>query len=62
MKPNEIRAELVLRKITLVSIAKKLGIAVPSVSQVLVRKRTTAYVREAIAEAINKPVSEVFPD
>lgn len=61
MEANDIRAEMVRRKITVVSIAKKLGIAQPSVSQVISRKKHTSYVRQAIADAIELPVEEVFP-
>jgi predicted transcriptional regulator len=62
MEANDIRAEMVRRKITVVSIAKKLGIAQPSISQVITRKKHTLYIRQAIAEAIDRPVEEVFPE
>jgi len=61
MEANDIRAEMVRRKITVVSIAKHLGIAHPSVSMVMSGRRSTRYVQEAIAAAIERPVEEVFP-
>ena len=44
------------------SIAEKLSVKPPTVSQVIHRVRPGYKVRQAIAEAINKPVSEVFPE
>lgn len=61
MKPNEIRAALVLRDISIQSIADKCGVKRPSVSMVISRKRHTQHIQEAVARAIEKPVEEVFP-
>lgn len=61
MKPNEIRGALVLRNITVTSIAKKIGAKRPNVSAVIAGNLQTVYVQEAIAAAIGKPVDEVFP-
>ena len=62
MKANQIRAELILRDITGLDIAKKLGISKQAVSAVVNGRTRSRVVRQAIAEAINKPVSEVFPE
>lgn len=62
MEPNERRAELMRRGIQVKSIALELGIAAPSVSQVITGTKRTRYVQQAIANAIGKPVEEVFPE
>lgn len=62
MKPNEIKAALVLRGITAVSIAKSLGLARSNVTATISGKRRTPRIRQAIAAAIGRPVAEVFPD
>lgn len=61
MKPNEIRAALMLKNITITDIAKQLGAKRSNVSMVIYRVRPTPRIRTAIAEAIGKPVDEVFP-
>ena len=43
-------------------LAKKLGVTSPTVSQVIHGKRPNARIRQAIADAIGRPVAEVFPD
>lgn len=62
MKPNEIRAALMLKNISVTSIAIKLGLKQPNVSAVISGDRTTPHVQKAIAAAIGKPVDEVFPE
>ena len=62
MKPNEIKAALVLRGITVTSIARSLGVVRPNVSQTIGGIRRTARIRQAIADAIELPVRQVFPD
>jgi len=62
METQDIRAELVRRKISIKTIASQLGVTSPSVSQVISRKAVSAKIRKAIAQAINKPVQEVFPE
>ena len=49
------------KKITLTSIANALGVAVPTVSDVLHGKTTSRRIAQAIADAIGKPLEEVFP-
>jgi len=61
MTPNEIRAELIRRNITVTSIAKQLGLKQPNVSAVIRGGRRTPKVRKAIADAIGKSVSEIWP-
>lgn len=62
MKPNEIRAELIRHNVKVTNIAKSLGLKHPNVSRVIAGDRPTKRIRVAIAEAINKPVSEIWPD
>ena len=62
MERNEIKAHLAMKGVTVTSIANGLGIAIPSVSQVISRAKNTRRVQKAIAKAIGKPVDEVFPE
>jgi len=62
MKRNEIKAHLVMQGVTVTSIANDLGIAISSVSQVISRTKHTKHVQVAVANAIGKPVGEVFPE
>ncbi len=62
MKPNEIRAELLKNNIKVIDIAKKCGVKYQNVSGVIAGRRSTSYIREAIAEATSKPVSEIWPE
>ena len=62
MEPNEIRAEMVRRKVTVVSIAKSLGVRQPNVSQVIYGVRPTRRIRQAIADSIDRPIDEIWPD
>lgn len=62
MKPNEIRAELMRHNVQQSEIARELGITRPNVSVVVSGKRPNPIIRAAIAKAINKPVSEIWPD
>lgn len=62
MKPKEIRAELILNEIKVQDIAKECGVARPNVSRVIAGGRRTWHIREAIARAIKKPVSEIWPE
>jgi len=43
-------------------IAKRLGVAQPTVTQVIYGKRPTLHIREAIATVIGKPVDELWPE
>lgn len=62
MKQNEIRAELVRRGVKTVDIAAECNVARPSVSHVIAGRRSTLHIRKAIAKAIEKPVSEIWPE
>lgn len=62
MKPNDIRAELVRRNITVASIAEQVCTKRPNVSMVIHGSRLTPRICAAIAAAIGKPLEEVFPN
>jgi lambda repressor-like predicted transcriptional regulator len=62
MTPNEIRAELMIKGVRVIDIAANLGIKHPNVSAVIAGKRPTGHIRQAIASAINKSVSEIWPE
>ncbi len=61
MEPIDIRILLMRAKVSQNSIAKKLGITQGFVGQVILGLRTTKYVREAIAEAVGKPIKKLWP-
>lgn len=61
MTPNEIRAELVRRGITVTAIAKEKNVAVPSVSQNISGVRETRHIQEHIAARIDRTYEQVFP-
>lgn len=62
MEPNEIKAHLILKQITLSSIAKKLGVTRGAVSQVIHNIHSNPRIRKAIADALEKPVNEIWPE
>lgn len=61
MKPHEIRAALMLAQTKIKDIAELCELSTPAVHQVIVGNRPNKRIRAAIAQAINKPVSEIWP-
>lgn len=61
METRIIKADLIIKGVTQTSIAKSLDVSVASVNDVISGKRSTPRIRLAIAEAIGKPVSEIWP-
>jgi lambda repressor-like predicted transcriptional regulator len=59
---REIKAALALAGIYQTDIARKVGVHPVHVNDVIYGRRPTPRIRAAIAEAINKPVSEIWPD
>jgi len=62
MTPVEIKIELLRAGINQSQIAKKLSVTPTLVNQVIWGIRPAKYVREAIAEAIGKPIEEIWPE
>lgn len=62
MNSNEIKSALVMKGITQTAIAKSLNIKQPAVNATITGDLKTQRIRAAIAMAINKPVSEIWPD
>lgn len=62
MTPNSRKAALVERGITITSIAEELGVTVSHVAQVVRGEKESPRVEQAVANAIGKPVEEVFGD
>lgn len=60
--PNQIRARMVLLGITVVSVAKPLLVCPEAVTMVIHNKRRSPYIRQAIADAIGVPVTEIWPE
>ncbi len=61
-KVRKIKSKLALRGVTQAQIAKRKGVSKQFVSQVISGIRRTAYIQDAIAEAVGEPVCELFPD
>lgn len=57
-----IKSELILAGVTQMDISRKSGIHPVSINDVISGKRRTQHVREAIASAINKDVSYLWPE
>lgn len=61
MKPNEIRAELLLKGIRPTMIADKLKVSRAAVSSVISGKLKSMRIQEEIAQQIDRKVEEVWP-
>jgi transcriptional regulator with XRE-family HTH domain len=61
MEPLEIKILLLRAGITQASIAKKIGVTLPFVNQIIKGQRSTGRVRRAIAKAVGKRVEELWP-
>jgi transcriptional regulator with XRE-family HTH domain len=64
MKSKTIKIELfrVRDKITMKKIAEEAGVSAAMVSMVVKRERRSRHIMERIANAINKPVEQVWPE
>lgn len=60
MTPADRKAELVRRGKSISSVARELGVVAAHVNQVVNDKRRSLRVEQAIADAIEMPVEEVF--
>ncbi len=61
MKPNEIRAELLLKGIRPTMIARKLKVSRAAVSNVISGKFKSIRIQEEIAQLIDRTVEEIWP-
>lgn len=61
MTPNQIRAEMMLKNIRPVDIARRLNVTRSAVTNVIKGVKTSQRIRKAIAEAIGKDVEAVWP-
>jgi lambda repressor-like predicted transcriptional regulator len=62
MKPNEIRAGLMLAEVRIISLSKQLELSTAAIHQVINGQRKNPRIRRAIAEVIGKPVVEIWPE
>lgn len=60
MTPSDRKAELVRRRRTITEIAASLGVSIAHVSMVVSGQRRSARIEQAVADAVEKPVAEVF--
>lgn len=61
MNPNEIKSALVKIGLSQTEIARRCGVTLPTVNQVLTGKTVSAKIRNEIANAIGKPADEIWP-
>lgn len=61
MTPNQIRAEMMLKNIRPVDIARRLNVTRSAVTNVIKGVKTSQRIRTAIAEAIGKDVDAIWP-
>jgi DNA-binding XRE family transcriptional regulator len=65
MKPHEIKVEIYRRRpegLTITSIAKSIGVTKQAVSLIIERRQSSARIAQAVADAIERPLEEVFPE
>ena len=64
MTPEEIKAQFALRRktMTMTSLANKLGVTQTAVSLVIDKKAISHRIMHAVADAIEQPVEDVFPE
>ena len=61
MNRKRIKYLLALRGITQQKIADMVGVSAPNVAAVISGDRQTPHIQGAIAEAIDRPISQIFP-
>jgi transcriptional regulator with XRE-family HTH domain len=61
MEPIEIYILMKRARITYAAIAQKFEVTPAMIEQVVKGRRHTQYIREAIAEAVGKPVEKLWP-
>jgi len=61
MKPLEIRKALFMKDYTYAGLARELGVSRQAVQLVVSGLETSERIKQHIAQIINKPVHEVFP-
>lgn len=64
MTSEEIKLELFKRRreITMAGIARKLGVTRQAVQVIVDRRQTSHRISQAVADAIERPLEEVFPE
>lgn len=64
MSPDTIRLELFKRRknIKMADIARNLGVSNAAVSRVIDRLSRSERIQQAVADAIQRPMTEVFPE
>ena len=61
MNSTEIRILLLRAHVTQTSIARELGVTLGFVNQIIMGRRNTMRVREAIAKAVGRRVEDLWP-
>ena len=61
MTKTDIKIEMIKRNITLKDIADSLGVSISAICKVKNRASVSKRIQKTIADAINRPVEEVFP-
>lgn len=61
MHPEQIKAALRMRGVTPTALADELGVANPTMSQVISGRSVSARIRGRIAEILEMPVAKIWP-
>ncbi|MDR7435865.1 MAG: helix-turn-helix transcriptional regulator [Armatimonadota bacterium] len=62
MRPEEIKARLILKGITQAEIARRLKVSRGAISQVISGRERNQRIRKAIARALGLKVSDIWPE
>jgi DNA-binding XRE family transcriptional regulator len=65
MESHEIKVEIYRRRpqgLTMTAIAKKVGVSKQAISLIIERRQTSRRIAQAIADAIELPIEQVFPE
>lgn len=64
METKEIQYEIWRRRpdVTMASIGRAIGVSTQAVQQTVVRKMKSVRISQAVADAIERPLEEVFPE
>lgn len=62
MHPEIIKSKIRMKGVTLTELGKRIGVDASTMTQVLSRKKKSARVEAGVAEFLNIPLHEAFPD
>jgi transcriptional regulator with XRE-family HTH domain len=60
LRGNVVKVEILKRDLTQKELARRLGVSLPQISMVVTGKRSTLWIRKAIARELGMKVEELF--